>query len=121
MRWFRFSWTRDWGIIRDQGEPGDGERAGDNDQVMERGTPGKTEGGRGLSLRTDHGTQYLSDHFLNQLKHWGINPSFTFIEQLQTNGVAERFIQTIKEQVVYGRVFKNLQEVREAVRRFVDN
>jgi hypothetical protein len=28
MRWIRFSWTRDWGIIRDQGEPGDGKRAG---------------------------------------------------------------------------------------------
>jgi DNA replication protein DnaC len=23
LRWIRFSWTRDWGIIRDQGEPGD--------------------------------------------------------------------------------------------------
>jgi hypothetical protein len=28
VRWIRFSWTRDWGIIRDQGEPGDGKRAG---------------------------------------------------------------------------------------------
>jgi len=31
------------------------------------------DAGRGLSLRMDHGTQYLSDHFQNQLKHWGIN------------------------------------------------
>jgi len=78
------------------------------------------DAGRGLSLRMDHGTQYLSDHFLNQLKYWGINPSFAFIEQPQTNGVAERFIRTLKEQVIYGRVFQNLQEVREAVRRFVN-
>jgi len=78
------------------------------------------DAGRGLSLRMDHGTQYLSDHFLNQLKHWGINPSFAFIEQPQTNGVAERFIRTIKEQVIYGRVFQNLEEVRTAVRRLVD-
>ncbi len=78
------------------------------------------DAGRGLSLRMDHGTQYLSDHFLNQLKYWGINPSFAFIEQPQTNGVAERFIRTLKEQVIYGRVFQNLQEVREAVRYFVD-
>ncbi|MBU4234259.1 MAG: integrase core domain-containing protein [Proteobacteria bacterium] len=34
--------------------------------------------------------------------------------------MAERFIRTIKEQVIYGRVFQNLQEVREAVRHFVD-
>jgi putative transposase len=78
------------------------------------------DAGRGLALRMDHGTQYLSDHFLNQLKHWGINPSFAFIEQPQTNGVAECFIRTLKEQVIYGRIFQNLQEVRDAVRRFVD-
>jgi putative transposase len=34
--------------------------------------------------------------------------------------VAERFIRTLKEQVIYGRVFQNLQEVRAAVRRLVD-
>jgi putative transposase len=78
------------------------------------------DAGRGLSLRMDHGTQYLSDHFQNQLKHWGINPSFAFIEQPQTNGVAERFNRTIKEQVIHGRVFQNLEEVRNSVRRFVD-
>ena len=78
------------------------------------------DAGRGLSLRMGHGTQYLSDHFQHQLKYWGISPSFAFIEQPQTNGVAERFIRTIKEQAIYGRVFQNLQEVREAVRGFVD-
>ncbi len=78
------------------------------------------DAGRGLALRMDHGTQYLSDHFQNQMKHWGISPSFAFIEQPQTNGVAERFVRTLKEQVIYGRVFQNLQEVREAVRHFVD-
>jgi putative transposase len=78
------------------------------------------DAGRCLSLRMDHGTQYLLDHFHNQLKHWGINPSFAFIEQPQTNGVAERFIRTLKEQVIHGRVFQNLQEVRESVRRFVE-
>ncbi len=45
----------------------------------------------------DHGTQYLSDHFLNQLRYWGITPSFAFVEQPQTNGVAERFNRTLKD------------------------
>jgi transposase InsO family protein len=49
----------------------------------------------------------------------GDQPKFAFLEQPQTNGVAERFIRAIKEQVIYGRVFQNLQEVRQAVRRFV--
>ena len=30
---------------------------------------------RGLALRMDHGSQYLSDHFLNQLRYWGIHPA----------------------------------------------
>jgi putative transposase len=76
------------------------------------------DAGRGLSLRQGCSTQYLSDHFKNQMKQWGINPSFGFIEQPQTNGVAERFIRTLKEQVIYCLVFQNLCEVREVVRRF---
>ena len=75
---------------------------------------------RGLSLRLDHGTQYLSDHFQKQIAYWGIAPSFAFVEQPQTNGVAERFIRTFKEQAVYGRVFRNAEEVRAAVATFVD-
>ena len=35
-------------------------------------------------------------------------------------GVAERFIRTMKEQAIYGRVFKNVEEVREAVAAFLE-
>jgi len=75
---------------------------------------------RGLSLRMDHGTQYLSDHFLNQIKFWGITPSFAFVAEPQTNGVAERFNRTLKEQAIYGRDFRTVEDVREAVKNFVD-
>lgn len=74
---------------------------------------------RGLALRMDHGTQYLSEHFLNQIRYWGITPSFAFVEQPQTNGVAERFNRTLKEQAIYGRAFRNADEVRLAVADFV--
>ena len=30
---------------------------------------------RGLALRMDHGSQYLSDHFLKQIRYWGIHPA----------------------------------------------
>ncbi len=82
---------------------------------------GRTDGGvaRGLKLRMDHGTQYLADHFLNQVRYWGIAPSFAFVAQPQTNGVAERFNRTLKEQAIHGRVFKNVEEVRAAVAAFV--
>ena len=38
---------------------------------------------RGLALRMDHGTQYLSDHFTNQIKFWGIAPSYSFVAEPQ--------------------------------------
>lgn len=75
---------------------------------------------RGLSLRMDHGTQYLSDHFQNQIKFWGITPSFAFVAEPQTNGVAERFNRTLKEQAIYGRVFRTVDDIRQAVKTFVE-
>lgn len=76
------------------------------------------DAGRRLSLRMDHGTQYTADDFLNQVKFWGITPSFAFVAEPQTNGVAERFNRTLKEQAIHGRIFRNLEEVRTAVSDF---
>lgn len=74
---------------------------------------------RGLAVRLDHGTQYLADHFVNQLRFWGITPSFAFVAEPETNGVAERFIRTLKEQVIYGRTYRTAAEVRAAVAAFI--
>ena len=75
--------------------------------------------GHGLALRMDHGSQYTSDHFQKQLEHWGIKKSYAFVSEPQTNGVAERFNRTLKEQVIYGRVFEDLEELRQAVGTFI--
>ena len=75
---------------------------------------------RGLALRMDHGSQYLADHFLNQIRYWGIRPSFGFVEEPETNGVAERWNRTLKEQAIHGRVFQHLEDVRAAVAEFVE-
>lgn len=77
------------------------------------------DAGKGLSLRMDHGTRYVSDHILKQIRFWGVSPSFAFVEQPQTNGVAERFNRTLKEQAINGRGFRNVEEVRAAVGAFV--
>lgn len=103
-------------------------KRGDRFAVLEPVAPGilsefgSVEAGSacGLSLRTDHGGQYLSDHFQKQIRAWGIAPSFAFLEQSQTNGMVERFFRTLKEQVIYGRVYRNLEEVRQAVSAFAD-
>ena len=59
-------------------------------------------------------------------RHDGINgrdsiqPSYAFVEQPQTNGVAERFNRTLKEQIIHGRIYRNIAELRNAVRGFVE-
>ena len=54
------------------------------------------------------------------MRFWGVTPTYAFIEQPQTNGVAERFFKTLKEQIVYGRIYRTVAELREAVETFVD-
>jgi transposase InsO family protein len=75
---------------------------------------------RGLALRLDHGSQYISDHFREQIRYWGITASWAFVEEPQTNGVVERYNRTLKEQAIYGRIFRNVEEVRVAVKAFVN-
>ncbi len=78
------------------------------------------DSGRGLSLRMDHGSQYTSDDFRDQIRFWGIAPSYAFVAEPQTNGVAERFNRTLKEHAIHGRIFRNLEEVRAAAIEFKD-
>jgi transposase InsO family protein len=73
---------------------------------------------QGLALRLDHGSANCSEHFQREINRLGINPSFSFVEEPQTNGVVERFNRTLKEQVVYGRAFQNIDEVRTAMLDF---
>ncbi len=80
-----------------------------------------TGAGHGLALRMDNTTQYTADDFLNQVKFWGIAPSFAVVAGPQTNGVAERFNRTLKEQAIHGRIFRNVKEVRAAVTAFKDH
>ncbi len=75
---------------------------------------------RGLSLRMDHGTQYTSEHFLNELRFWSLTPSYGYVAEPETNGVAERFNRTLKAQVIRGRVFRDAVELRAAVGEFID-
>jgi putative transposase len=74
---------------------------------------------RGLALRHDHGSNFMSDAFQKQIAFWGMAPSYAFVGEPETNGVIERLFRTLKEQAVHGRIFRTIDEVREAVRAFV--
>ena len=74
---------------------------------------------RGLALRHDHGSAFMSDAFQKQIRFWGVAPSYAFVAEPETNGVIERLFRTLKEQAIHGRIFQTIEDVRDAVRAFV--
>lgn len=75
---------------------------------------------RGLKLRSDHGSQFLSEYYRKQLSYFGIHHSLGFVKEPETNGVIERFHRTLKEQAIHGYSYRNLEELRCAVGAFVE-
>ena len=73
---------------------------------------------RGLALRHDHGSQYLSDHFQEELRFLGIRSSPSFVAAPEGNGCAERFIRTLKEQLLWVEYFETVEELRLALLAF---
>ena len=55
----------------------------------------------GLSVRHDHGSQYMSDAFQAELRFLGIESSPAFVRAPEGNGCAERFIRTLKENLLW--------------------
>ena len=73
---------------------------------------------RGLKLRHDHGSNYMSGDFQNEIKCLGIEASPSFVREPQGNGVAERFIRTLKENLLWVRTFDTIEELRAALIEF---
>jgi transposase InsO family protein len=74
----------------------------------------------GLALWHDHGSQSMSDHFQEELRFLGIASSPAFVREPEGNGCAERFIRTLKEQLVWVRTFDTVEELRLALLEFKD-
>jgi putative transposase len=74
----------------------------------------------GLRARHDHGSQYVSDYFQDELKFLGITSSPAFVREPEGNGVAERFIRTLKEQLLWVRTFETVEDLRVALLEFKD-
>ena len=73
---------------------------------------------RGLKLRHDHGSQYMSDHFQKEIAFLGIESSPAFVRAPEGNGCAERFIRTLKENLLWVRTFETIEELRQALLAF---
>ena len=74
---------------------------------------------KGLSLRHDHGSNYLSGDFQDELRFLGVEGSPAFVRQPEGNGVAERFIRTLKENFLWVHTFDTVEDLRRALRDFV--
>jgi hypothetical protein len=72
----------------------------------------------GLAIRDDHGSAYMSDDFQGELGFRGMTSSPSFVREPKGNGVAERFIRTLKENLLWIEHFATVAESIAALRAF---
>jgi len=72
----------------------------------------------GLALRHDHGSPFVSDDFQAELDLLGITSSPAFVREPEGNGCAERFIRTLKEQLLWIHTFDTIEELQLALHDF---
>ena len=73
---------------------------------------------RGLSVCHDHGSQYMSHDFQKEVAWLGATSSPAFVRAPEGNGCAERFIRTLKENLLWVRTFSTVEELRLALLAF---
>jgi transposase InsO family protein len=74
---------------------------------------------QGLTVRHDHGSQYTSVHFQEELRFLGVTSSPSYVREPEGNGCAERFIRTLKENLLWVRCFTTVEELRLALLDFM--
>lgn len=74
----------------------------------------------GLKLRHDGGSCFRSGHYQAEIDHLGLDRSPAFVYEPETNGVVEKFLQTLKEQVLWIERFDTLEQLRARMREFAE-
>jgi transposase InsO family protein len=90
------------------------------DAVLDRWGRLDADIARGVQLRHDWGPQYRSAHFLGSIAWLGIADDAAFLGEPETNGCAERWIRTLKEQCLWTELHDTVDQLRHAVTRFVE-
>jgi transposase InsO family protein len=60
----------------------------------------------------------MADAFQKELRFLGIDSSPAFVRAPEGNGCAERFIRTLKENLLWVRTFDTVEELRRALLEF---
>jgi transposase InsO family protein len=69
----------------------------------------------GLELRSDHGPQYTGSDCKDLCDTWHLEHTFAPVGRPTGNALAERFIQTLKVELIWTRDWESIAELREAV------
>ncbi|MGI8902427.1 MAG: transposase [Solirubrobacteraceae bacterium] len=72
----------------------------------------------GLALRYDGGPCFCSEHYQAEIDHLGIARSPAYHYEPETNGCIERFMGTLKEQILWIERFDTHEQLRARVREF---
>jgi putative transposase len=76
--------------------------------------------GTGIGLRHDHGSQFLSHAYQQEVRFLGLRSTPAFVAEPQGNGCAERFIRTLKQQLLWLRRFETVEALEAALHEFKD-
>lgn len=74
----------------------------------------------GVWLRHDHGTQYTARAFQADIRYAGIESTPAYVREPECNGLIERFFRTLKEQCLWIHHFRNVEEARRIIGRFIE-
>nr|WP_249115125.1 IS3 family transposase [Desulfolutivibrio sulfodismutans] len=72
----------------------------------------------GLTLRHDHGSQFISEDFQREIAFLGIKDSPSYVREPQGNGIAERFVRILKENLLWVRGFQTVEDLRQGLQSF---
>ena len=75
---------------------------------------------QGIGLRHDHGSAFVAYAFQDEVRFLGIASSPAYVREPEGNGCAERFVRTLKEQLLWLRRFATVEELRVALHDFKD-
>ena len=90
-------------------------------EALEMALPRLNDGdGKNLIHHSDRGVQYASSDYIDRLKSRDIQISMTESGDPKDNAQAERINNTIKNELLKGYRFTNIEQVRQAVRAAVE-
>lgn len=69
----------------------------------------------GVALRHDHGSQFIAHAYQEEVRFLGMESSPAYVREPEGNGCAERFVRTMKEQLLWLERFETVHALNQAL------